>query len=130
MVRLGDAMQKQFHDVLAGIDKSWQEFKEVDVIFTGGGARLPLVTRLARGQPTLVDGWLVTPWAVHEPPKWVVEDYEELAGSYANLAVCIGGACRGSENTPLNLDQERERFSDQELERFGRDLRRAKRPTP
>ena len=113
VVRLHNAMREHFHSVLANIDKSWREFKEVDIIFTGGGARLPLVTGLARGQPMPVDGWLVTPRAVHEPPKWV-EDYDDLADVYGNLAVCIGGACRGSANTPLNLNQE--------LERFGGDL--------
>ena len=103
-------MLKQFRGVLASIDKSWHEFKDVDVIFTGGGARLPLVTQLVADKQMLVDGWLVTPRAVHEPPKWVVVDYNDLAESYANLAVCIGGACSGSENTPLDLNQERERF--------------------
>lgn len=117
MVRLCDEMQRKFEEVLANVDKSWREFKEVDVIFTGGGARLPLVTRLARSQPTPVDGWLVTPRAVHEPPKWLVESYGNLAESYASLAVCIGGACRGSGDTPLDLNQE--------LERFGGDLARA-----
>lgn len=117
MVRLHREMQRKFDDVLANIDKSWREFKEIDVFFTGGGARLPLVTRLARGQPVVVDGWMVTPLAVHQPPAWI-EAYGDLAESYANLAVCIGGACEGSENTPLNLNQEQERF--------GGDLGRAK----
>ena len=107
MVRLRDTMQERFNDVLSGIDRSWlRSFSELEVFFTGGGASLGMVTGLARNQPVVIGGSMITPIRVTQPPRWLGEECEDVAGFYPQLAVCIGGACHGAGKIPLGVDRE------------------------
>ena len=112
MVRLRDAMQEKFEEVLSGIDESWLSLRELQVFFTGGGASLNMVRRLAGGHPVRVgaSGKRITPVGVERPPRWLVEECEEVVDAYPQLAVCIGGACHGAGKTHLGVERERETF--------------------
>ena len=111
MVRLRDEMQKKFFEVLSEIDESWLTFRQLEVFFTGGGASLGMVRRLANNQPVLAGRSMITPMPVTQPPKWLEDECEDIGDSYSQLAVCIGGACHGAGKIFLNLDQEFEKFS-------------------
>ena len=111
MVQLRDAMQEKFEEVLSGIDKSWLSLTELEVFFTGGGAALRMVTRLAGNQPIPVGDSMVTPMAVKRPPPWLEEECEEVVDAYPQLAVSIGGACHGAGKAHLGVEQEIEVFA-------------------
>ena len=114
MVRLRDAMQEAFNKVLSRVDSSWLSFRDLEVFFTGGGASLGMVTRLARNQPVRIGNSVVTPIPVTQPPPWLEDECEDVVGFYPQLAVCIGGACHGAGKTDLGVDRE--------LQEFGGDL--------
>ena len=110
MVKLRDAMGKKFYEVLSGIDRSWLSFSELEVFFTGGGASLSMVTRLAGNRPVKIGESAITPRRVTQSPPWLEEECEDIIASYPQLAVCIGGACHGAGKIPLGVDQEFETF--------------------
>ena len=115
MDRLRKAMKAKFDEVLSGIDRSWLSFSELDVFFTGGGASLSMVTGLA-DQSVEIGGSAITPIRARQLPPWLGEECEAIVDSYAQLAVCIGGACHGAGMLPFPLDVGRE------FETFGGDL--------
>ena len=112
MVQLRDRMQEKFNKVLSKeIDGSWLKFRELEMFFTGGGASLNMLTRLAnRGQPFPVGSSMITPIPVIRPPRWFEDECEDISGSYSQLAVCIGGACYGAGKISLDLDRELDKF--------------------
>lgn len=110
MIRLREALQDKFKEVLSNIDSSWLCFRELQVIFTGGGASLNMVTRLAENQPIWIESESITPRAVKTPPSWLEDEYEEVVAFFPQLAVGIGGACHGAERTDLGLDRELDKF--------------------
>ena len=101
-------MEKKFHEVLSGIHRSWLTFTELEVFFTGGGADLNMVTRLAGNQPIGVGGRRITPVPVKGAPVWLGDECEDVIDFYPQLAVCIGGACHGAGKTHLGVDRELE----------------------
>ena len=111
MLALQDAMQRKFHQILSDIDSSWLILGNLEVFFTGGGASLNMVTRLARNQPVAVGGSRITPIPVRRTPPWLIDECEDVADSYGQLAVCIGGAYHGAGSTDLDVDRELERFA-------------------
>ena len=109
MDRFRKVMKDKFDKVLAGIDRSWLSFSELDVFFTGGGASLSMVTRLA-DQSVEIGGSVITPIRARQLPPWLGEECEDIVDSYAQLAVCIGGACHGAEMLTLDVGREFEKF--------------------
>ena len=109
MIRLRERMREKFHDVLSGIDRSWLSFSELDVFFTGGGASLSMVTGLA-DQSVEIGGSVITPKRAKQLPPWLEEECEDIVDSYAQLAVCIGGACHGAGMLALDVGKEFETF--------------------
>ena len=103
-------MEEKFHEVLSAIDPSWLSFPRLEVFLTGGGASLNMVTRLAAERSVVVGEKTVTPVRVTEPPPWLEEECEDVIGFYAQLAVCIGGACHGAGKTHLGVEREVEAF--------------------
>ena len=110
MIRLRERMKAKFNEVLSGIDKSWLRLSELEMFFTGGGASLSMVTGLARSGRVAVGSSMITPIPVTQPPLWLEEECEDIIDSYAQLAVCIGGACHGAGKIPLDVDREFESF--------------------
>ena len=109
MIRLREMMREKFHEVLSGIDRSWSSFSELDVFFTGGGASLSMVTRLA-DQSVEIGESAITPIRARQTPPWLEEECEDIVDSYAQLAVCIGGACHGAGMLALDVGKEFETF--------------------
>ena len=118
MVRLRNAIQEKFEEVLSGIHESWWSFRELQVFFTGGGASLNMVKRLAGNQPIRFGKNVITPVGVMRPPPWLEEECEEVIDAYPQLAVCIGGSCHGAGRIQVGMGRE--------LKEFGGDLRDAK----
>ena len=102
-------MKDKFDKVLAGIDRSWLSFSELDVFFTGGGASLSMVTGLA-DQSVEIGESTITPIRARQTPPWLEEECEDIVDSYAQLAVCIGGACHGAGMLALDVGKEFETF--------------------
>lgn len=109
MDRLRKAMKAKFDEVLSGIDRSWLSFSELDVFFTGGGASLSMVTGLA-DQSVEIGMSTITPIPARQRPLWLEEECEDVVDSYAQLAVCIGGACHGAGMLALDVGKEFETF--------------------
>lgn len=110
MVQLRNEMKNKFDKVLSGIDRSWLNFPELEVFFTGGGASLSMVTRLAGNRPVEINGSKITLIGVTRTPPWLEEECEDIVAPYPQLAVCIGGACHGAGKIPLDVDREFEKF--------------------
>lgn len=109
MIRLREMMLGKFHEVLSGIHGSWLSFSELEVFFTGGGASLSMVTRLA-DQSVEIGGSTIKPIRARQTPPWLEKECEDIVDSYAQLAVSIGGACHGAGKLPLDVDKEFETF--------------------
>ena len=100
MERLSEQLRQEFRAVRSNIDKSWNAFPAPEVLLTGGGSSLSMVTDLVQNPVT-------------EPPDWLSE-VEVIRDQYPQLAVSIGGAYHGAGFTGIQLDRE--------LEIFGGDL--------
>lgn len=100
--RFSSELREHFTRSLAKIESSW--FREaggntLEVVFTGGGANLPMIQGLGRGQ---VAGLADYVDCVASPslPRWVSRDYPELGDEFPQLAVAIGGASRNLPQYP------------------------------
>ena len=100
MVRLSELLQAKYDELRSNIDASWSSFPSVEVLLTGGGSTLKMVTDLVKNP-------------IRPPPDWLSE-VEDIRDQYPQLAVSIGGAYHGAGFTGIQLDRE--------LERFGGDL--------
>lgn len=100
MVRLAEALKSKYNELLSNIDESWSSFPSVEVLLTGGGSTLKMVTDLVKNP-------------IRQPPDWLSE-VEVIRDQYPQLAVSIGGAYHGAGFTGIQLDRE--------LEKFGGDL--------
>jgi hypothetical protein len=89
-----DNLRNMFSSSLESVDASWYKSLGgggLNMVFTGGGAQLPMVQGLAKGN------WKVG--TVNLPlhkldivPDWITEKYSELSDEYPQLAVAIGAA--------------------------------------
>ena len=111
MVCLRHRLETKFNSVLSQIHVSWLSFRKLQVLFTGGGASLSMVTRLARGQQVRVGGEVITPEPVTEPPPWFKKECEDVVDAYSQLAVSIGGAAHSAKKIPLGVEFEQEEFA-------------------
>ena len=106
---LENAIHEKFRQVLNNVHPSWIDglgHGLVPVVFTGGGAQLPMVRSLDGKQEIIHNKSLEIKSAV-PIPRWVNEEYEELINEYLHLAVAIGGASR---NLPTLAPQTFEEF--------------------
>lgn len=86
----------KFFECLNNIDDSWISHLGVGglaVVFTGGGAGLPIVQSLAASS-VIVHGQSLMMRPSTLIPPWVKDDYPELESEFSQLAVAIGGASR------------------------------------
>jgi len=65
--------------------------RNLTVMLTGGGARLPMVKRLAEGSFE-VHGTNIPVVPALSFPKWLEEEYPELEDYFGRIAVSLGGA--------------------------------------
>ncbi len=95
-----DRLRKELVDVLTKIDRSWVERlssfdrlgkDSVTLVFSGGGAVLPMVKNLADGHFDL-QGIKLGKSVAPEFPEWISENYPRLVKYYSPLAVAIGGS--------------------------------------
>lgn len=93
---LEKTIHEKFAQCLNGVHQSWIEGLGgggLAVVFTGGGATLPMVRSL--DTPTVfVHGKQLQISASTQIPRWVQDDFPELSGEFPQLAVAIGGASR------------------------------------
>lgn len=90
------AIHEKFRNVLNSVHPSWIENLGngmLPIIFTGGGANLPMVRSLETQQVT-VHGRTLKCEGSTVIPRWIDEVYPELGNEYPHLAVAIGGASR------------------------------------
>lgn len=93
--RLKLTIECKFRDMLQAADSSWYNethARTLDVVFTGGGARLPLFDGLCR--QTVVAGRLLDVRRAATIPNWVEQDWPDLKDEYLRLSVAIGGSSR------------------------------------
>ena len=96
MQELQKAIHEKFDKVLKSVDLSWitnLAQGELDIVFTGGGSRLPIITSLGNGQIKGDTTTLICKGSI-AIPSWVKELYPELEKEYPSLAVAIGGCSR------------------------------------
>ncbi len=96
VVELEKAIHAKFMEALEGVDPSWIEELGngvLPIVFTGGGANLPMVRSLADRQ-IYVHGQMLQCRGATPTPAWIKEEYPELEDEYLHLAVAIGGASR------------------------------------
>ncbi len=94
MLEFSKILKEYFVDSLNGAASSRvEEFGDhrLTVVLTGGGASLPMVRELGKGQVEFHDKKLTCVLA-QSAPEWLVERYPELELEYPQLAVAIGGA--------------------------------------
>lgn len=64
---------------------------KLNVVLTGGGASLPMIECLAKSVLE-IKGKKILCQEAPRVPEWVVDNYDQLARQYPQLAVAIGGA--------------------------------------
>lgn len=95
MTELGQLISQTFEEMLRSLDSSWfteTRISGLPIVFTGGGARLPMLSQL--GGQRLIAGRAIDVKTVSSDPRWVAEEYPGLTAEYPRLAVAIGGASR------------------------------------
>lgn len=97
----GDNLKDAMTDILESIDESWIKSAPpltgtptLTVALTGGGAELPMVKNLAKGEITIKGNNLSLVESMHFP-KWLDDEgYDDLEDEYPRIAVSLGGARR------------------------------------
>ena len=94
VIRFSAYLKQELQKTLGSIDVSW--IKEMakqglTVVLTGGGARLQMVTDLAKGVSES-RGFSIQRRAAQHAPVWIMDAYQEFRSEYLQLAVAMGGA--------------------------------------
>jgi len=83
---------------IEGMDTKWRDLilevienGHLNVVLTGGGARLPMIQSLASGVIEVL-GRHVLRRPSRQVPAWIEETYPQFTSQYSQLAVAIGGA--------------------------------------
>lgn len=90
------AIREKFSRCLVDVHKSWIEglgTSGLAVVFTGGGAGLPMIRSLGEGS-AFAHGRQLVIKPSKPVPAWVADDAPELADEFPQLAVAIGGSSR------------------------------------
>ncbi|MEK9845277.1 hypothetical protein, partial [Thalassospira sp.] len=92
MERFTNQLHRKFKEVVEAISPSWHEElseKGLNLVFTGGGATMPMVKDLAN-LPVKLSGLTINIREAHSIPNWFEQDHPELLEEFNKLAVCIG----------------------------------------
>lgn len=99
VVKFGNTLKQAMQSILEEVDESFIEWvsahpsRYLTVVLTGGGASLPMVKELAKGE-IQVNGRRVRVEPALQFPNWLRENYPELEDDYPRVAVSLGGARR------------------------------------
>ncbi|WP_321865369.1 hypothetical protein [Paraburkholderia tropica] len=97
VVSFGDSLKRTMQQILEQVDDSWTDWimadpqRHLTVALTGGGASLPMVKDLTKGNIT-VRGKSIRLVPSVPFPGWLHDDYPELEADYSRIAVSLGGA--------------------------------------
>ena len=89
-------LKDKFVAVLSSLGGGYIDFLAkygLNVVLTGGGAEMPMLSSLAAGVIE-VNGKKIMRKASPMVPEWIEEKYPQFASQYLQLAVSIGGAAR------------------------------------
>lgn len=92
--QFGSDLKKTVENMFEEIDPDWLlslRGKPVGVILTGGGAELPMIKDIANGNVYTPRVTIQLTEAM-QVPKWLSDNYPEVADDYARVAVSLGGA--------------------------------------
>jgi molecular chaperone HscA len=99
VVKFGDTLRQAMQSILEEVDESFIEWvsshpsRYLTAVLTGGGASLPMIKELAKGE-IQVNGRRVRVEPALQFPNWLRENYPELEDDYPRVAVSLGGARR------------------------------------
>jgi molecular chaperone HscA len=95
----GDSIGKAMQSILEEVDESFIDWvsahpsRFLTVVLTGGGASLPMIKELAKGEMQ-VNGRRIRVEPALQFPNWLLQNYPELEDDYPRVAVSLGGARR------------------------------------
>jgi molecular chaperone HscA len=89
-------LEDGFREALEAVDESYLDYLAIEgvtlqVILTGGSAKLPMIKALGEGYVN-VKGRMIKRVRVDAAPEWMENESEEMIEFYPQLAVAIGGA--------------------------------------
>lgn len=97
VVKFGESLQSAMQAILLEVDQSFVNWilanprRYLIVAATGGGAKLPMVSKLTQGTIRVGDKTITVQPALPFP-AWLNENYPELEEDYPRIAVSLGGA--------------------------------------
>ena len=92
-------LEESIRTFLAKVHSSWGHLESLQLVLTGGGCDLPMVTRLAGMSLPISGGKTVRLKSTPRVPAFLSAYSEALSNEYPQLAVAMGGAL------PLVLDE-------------------------
>lgn len=106
--QFGNRLEAGFREALEGVDESYLDYLAttgvtLQVILTGGSARLPMIQALGRGHIS-VKGRDIKREFVDAAPEWMEDESKEMVSFYPQLAVAIGGASNELPRTDFAPD--------------------------
>jgi molecular chaperone HscA len=93
------ALEESVRSFLERVHSSWSHVESLQLVLTGGGSELPMVTRLAGMSLPIGDGKTVRLRPGERVPAFLSAYSDALSKEYPQLAVAMGGAL------PLVLDE-------------------------
>ncbi|WP_422449122.1 MULTISPECIES: hypothetical protein [unclassified Endozoicomonas] len=114
-------LQDTFMRVLDSIDPSWltdSQQGSISVTITGGGANMPMLQELTRGQVYIHGISLNRSSPTPHVPQWIEDESDLLAQEYNQLAVSIGGA----RKNVINRQATQKQYSGSRLSRTAANL--------
>ena len=99
VINFGVSLRQAMESILEEVDDSFIDWvstnpsRYLTVVLTGGGASLPMVTELAKGE-IQVNGRRIRVEPALKFPSWLRANYPDLEDDYPRVAVSLGGARR------------------------------------
>lgn len=99
VINFGSTLRQAMQSILEEVNEDFIDWvstnpsRYLTVVLTGGGANLPMVTELAKGE-IQVNGRRVRVEPALQFPSWLRQNYPELENDYPRVAVSLGGARR------------------------------------
>jgi molecular chaperone HscA len=96
VMQFAKRLEDGFREALEAVDESYLDYLAIEgvtlqVILTGGSAKLPMMKALGEGYLT-VKGRTIKRVCADATPEWMKDETQEMIESYLQLAVAIGGA--------------------------------------